>query len=85
VGSICNTDYGSQLSSIGSYIRNNTENSPKQLACMPDANTINVITSPAGYENQVLNNMRIDSENRATFYNLPLGVQVTFSYECPRF
>ena len=83
VGSICSNDYGAQLSNIGQDVSNNTFNSPKGLACNPDLATIKIVTSPAGFENQIV--YAIDSQNRVTFDNVPVGVEVTFSYDCPRF
>jgi len=82
-GSICLSDYGSQLTSIGANIQNNTFSAPKQLACAPDANTIVVSTAPAGFENQIA--YTIDAQNKVVFSNLPTGVQVTFSYDCPKY
>jgi hypothetical protein len=82
VGSICDSNYATQLYDIGSYVQNNTLNSPKKRACEnPTAQSI--VTSPTGYENQIT--MSIDSENRVTFGNLPIGVSVTYTYDCPRY
>jgi hypothetical protein len=83
VGSICAADYGAQLTSIGANIQTNTFGAPKQLACLPDPTTIHVVTSPTGFENQIA--YSIDAQNKVVFSNLPIGVQVSFSYDCPKF
>lgn len=83
VGSICASDYGAQLGNIGANISTNTINSPKSLACSPDPDKVSIVTNPTGYENQI--QYTIDSQNRVYFTNLPLGVKVTFSYDCSRF
>lgn len=83
VGSICASDYGSQMGNIAQNIRNDTLNSPKQLACLPRSDTTSLVTTPTGYETQI--QMDIDSQNRITFSNVPMGVRVSFSYECDRF
>jgi hypothetical protein len=83
VGSICASDYGSQLGDISVNIKNNTLDAPKQLACTPDPATIHIETQPSGFENQV--QYDIDDNNKIYFYNLPFGIKVTFSYDCPRF
>ncbi len=89
VGDICldsspyYQSYSQQLSNIGSLVAQHTQNNPIQLACTPDPKTISISTSPAQYMSQI--SYSIDSQNRVTFSNIPLGVQVTFSYECPRY
>jgi hypothetical protein len=83
VGSICADNYVSQMGNVGLNIRDNTDNAPKQLACTPDPSEMKVVTNPTGYENQI--QYSIDSQNRIVFSNLPTGVKVSFSYECPRY
>lgn len=83
VGSICATDYGSQLGNIANNIHDNSLDAPKALACRPIENSIHITTSPAGYERQI--SYVVDDQNRAFFYNVPTGVRVTFSYDCPRY
>lgn len=85
VGSICDSDsnYGAQLGNIGLNINNNTMDAPRQLACLPANNSINIETDPAGLEGQI--QYDIDNQNKIYFYNLPIGTRVTFSYDCPRY
>jgi len=84
IGSICSSDYTSQLSNIGNYVATDTLNAPKQLACNPDAASVSIVTSPTGYESQI--QAVIDAQTKKIyFYNLPIGVKVTYSYDCPRF
>lgn len=82
-GTICTNDFGSQMGDIGAAIQNRTFDAPKKLSCTPDAETIQIVTNPAGYEGQI--NYSIDSQDKVHFSNLPFGVKVTFSYDCPRF
>ena len=84
-GSICtnDNDYGSLLSGIGQNIRNHTLDSPKKLNCYPEADTLQIATSPAGFESQI--EYAIDDKNKIYFENVPLGVEVQFVYRCPRF
>ncbi len=83
VGSICASDYGAQLGNIAQEVTNNTKVSPKQLPCNPDKTKISITTTPAQYANQV--QYSINAQNQVTFTNVPTGIQVTFSYACPRF
>ncbi|OFZ19034.1 MAG: hypothetical protein A2Z20_09805 [Bdellovibrionales bacterium RBG_16_40_8] len=83
VGSICASDYGAQLGNIAANISDNTLDAPKQLACAPDSKTINIVTSPVGYEKQI--QYYIDYKDKIYFSKLPIGVKVTFSYDCPRY
>ncbi len=83
VGSICASDYGSQLGSIAQDVIKNTKNSPKQLPCNPDATKIVLTTTPANYAPQI--QYSINSSNQVTFSNVPTGVTVNFAYQCPRF
>lgn len=83
VGSICLSNYASQLSSISDHIKTNTLDAPKQLACTPNPGSTRLVTNPPGYESQI--GTIIDDQNKAYFYNLPLGVKVTFSYDCEKY
>jgi hypothetical protein len=82
-GTICTSDFGAQMGDIGSKIRDRTFDAPKKLACMPDEETISIVTNPVGYENQI--DFTIDSQRKVRFSNLPIGVKVTFTYTCPRY
>lgn len=81
-GTICTNDFGAQMGNIGAAIQNRTFEAPKKLACTPSPESIQIVTNPSGYE-QI--DYYIDTENKVHFDSLPLGVKVTFSYECPRF
>ena len=83
VGSICEFNYGAQLGDISRNIKNHTMDAPKQLSCVPEAGSIGIITQPSGYENQI--QYSLDEKNKIYFYNLPVGVEVTFSYSCPKY
>ena len=88
IGNICldsvpyYQNYSQQLSDIGSIVAQHAQNNPIQLACDPDPNTISVSMSPP-QSNPI--QYSINSQNQVTFTNVPLGEQVTFSYECPRY
>lgn len=82
-GTICTNDFGAQMGNIGAAIEDRTFDAPKQLACAPSPETIRIVTNPSGYESQIT--YTIDSQNKVHFSNLPFGVKVTFSYDCPRF
>lgn len=82
-GTICTADFGSQMGNISAAIRDRTYDAPKKLACLPDEDTISIVTNPTSYEDQI--EYYIDSQNKVHFSNLPIGVKVTFTYSCPRF
>lgn len=79
VGSICATDYGSQLGSIGDAVAAATQQPEFLLKCKPDANDIAIVTTPAN----VTLNYTIDANNRMLFTNVPAGVNAKVTYKCP--
>lgn len=79
VGSICDTDYGAQLGSIGNAVAAAAEQPEFQLKCSPNANEISITTTPSNYTL----NYTIDASNKMIFSNVPAGVNAKITYKCP--